>query len=170
MHEQKSPESSPINRRELLKALGAAGGALAAAAFLPGKWTKPVVDAGVMPAHAQASNLTIFSLSIQPRFGLAKPGGADWEGTFSYSDPLGEVDMNSRLYSTLQPCGTVLDNGETLLAADASLLPGSDGFAGTIHMYIAINCTLNSYNNSLFVTLGAGSRTSNTISAPFPNI
>ena len=46
---------SQISRREALKALAASGGALAAAAFLPGKWAKPLVEAGVLPAHAQGS-------------------------------------------------------------------------------------------------------------------
>ena len=46
-----------ITRREVLKTIAAGGGALAAAAFMPDKWTKPVVEAGVLPAHAQASLL-----------------------------------------------------------------------------------------------------------------
>ena len=45
----------PVSRREILKALAAGGGALAAAAFLPGRWAKPVVESGVLPAHAQSS-------------------------------------------------------------------------------------------------------------------
>ncbi len=54
------PSSAPdqfqnVNRREALKALAAAGGALTAAAFLPGRWTKPLVESGVLPAHAQGS-------------------------------------------------------------------------------------------------------------------
>jgi hypothetical protein len=49
-----------INRREIIKVLVASGGALTAAAFLPGRWAKPIVGAGVLPAHAQATcgNLT----------------------------------------------------------------------------------------------------------------
>jgi len=49
-----------LNRREVLKTLAAGSGALAAAAFLPSKWSKPVIQAGVLPAHAQAScNITL---------------------------------------------------------------------------------------------------------------
>ncbi len=48
-------QSLIINRREALKALAAAGGALTAAAFLPGQWAKPLVESGVLPAHAQGS-------------------------------------------------------------------------------------------------------------------
>jgi hypothetical protein len=44
-----------ISRRELLKLLAASGGAMAAAAFLPASWTRPLVQSGVLPAHAQAS-------------------------------------------------------------------------------------------------------------------
>ncbi len=43
-----------LPRRNLLKAL-AAGGALAAAAFLPEGWAKPAIEAGVLPAHAQST-------------------------------------------------------------------------------------------------------------------
>ena len=46
-----------ISRRNLLKAIIAAGGGLTAAAFLPEKWVKPVVSAGVIPVHAAASSL-----------------------------------------------------------------------------------------------------------------
>ena len=50
-----------LSRRELLKALAAGGGALAAAAFLPGKWLKPKVGVGYLPAHAQSTAPTIGS-------------------------------------------------------------------------------------------------------------
>ena len=53
-----SPEQTPektLGRRELLKALAAAGGAVAASSLLPGEWAKPVVEVGVLPAHAQVS-------------------------------------------------------------------------------------------------------------------
>lgn len=46
---------SSIDRRDLIKVLGASSGALVAAAFLPERWVKPSVNAGVLPAHAQAS-------------------------------------------------------------------------------------------------------------------
>jgi hypothetical protein len=44
-----------MGRRELLKALAAGGGAIAVTAIVPGKWAKPVIEAGLLPAHAQAS-------------------------------------------------------------------------------------------------------------------
>ena len=45
-----------VSRRRLLKILAASGTAVAASAVLPGKWMKPVVNMGVLPAHAQQSN------------------------------------------------------------------------------------------------------------------
>ena len=44
-----------LSRRDLLKALAATGGAITATTMLPEKWTQPVVDVGVLPAHAQTS-------------------------------------------------------------------------------------------------------------------
>ena len=44
-----------LNRRGLIKALAASGGAAALSTMLPGSWLKPVVKVGVLPAHAQTS-------------------------------------------------------------------------------------------------------------------
>jgi hypothetical protein len=52
--QEQAPEET-LGRRQLLKALAATGGAAAAASLLPGKWAKPVIEAGVLPAHAQVS-------------------------------------------------------------------------------------------------------------------
>ncbi len=52
-------DSTPENqsRRRLLKVLGA-GGAAASTLSLPEKWAKPVVDAVLLPAHAQLTGVT----------------------------------------------------------------------------------------------------------------
>ena len=47
--------SQKMSRRQALKVLLATTGGLTAAAFLPSKWLKPIVSAGVLPAHARAS-------------------------------------------------------------------------------------------------------------------
>lgn len=44
-----------ISRRELLKLLTATAGAIAGSSTLPEKWTGPLVEASVLPAHAQIS-------------------------------------------------------------------------------------------------------------------
>lgn len=43
-----------LSRRRAIKVLGA-GGVVAATLMLPSKWTKPVVESIIVPAHAQAS-------------------------------------------------------------------------------------------------------------------
>ena len=50
-------EEKRISRRELLKLLAATGGAIAGSSILPNKWTRPLVETGVLPAHAQISEL-----------------------------------------------------------------------------------------------------------------
>ena len=55
-----SQEETPretLGRRQLLKAIAATGGAVAASTLLPGEWAKPVVEVGVLPAHAQVSEV-----------------------------------------------------------------------------------------------------------------
>jgi hypothetical protein len=47
--------TNKISRRQALKTLLAAGGSIGAVSFLPAKWLKPVVESGVLPAHAQTS-------------------------------------------------------------------------------------------------------------------
>jgi hypothetical protein len=44
-----------LTRRQALKTLLAATGAITAASFVPEKWVKPLVKTGVVPVHAQAS-------------------------------------------------------------------------------------------------------------------
>ena len=53
--ESQPEKDQSLSRRELLKALAATAGATAAAAFLPANWVKPVIKAGVLPAHAQGT-------------------------------------------------------------------------------------------------------------------
>jgi len=51
----KETPKETLSRRQLLKALAATGGAVSASALLPGKWAKPVVEVGLLPAHAQVT-------------------------------------------------------------------------------------------------------------------
>ena len=44
-------------RRRLLKALAGAGGVFATGALLPERWTRPVVESIIVPAHAQATGV-----------------------------------------------------------------------------------------------------------------
>ena len=56
--------SHNLNRRELLRVLAASGCALGAAGFLPGKWTKPLVQSGVLPAHAQSTQPLVCNFTL----------------------------------------------------------------------------------------------------------
>lgn len=44
-----------MDRRQVLKTLIAAGGASAILTLLPDRWVRPVIEAGVLPSHAQVS-------------------------------------------------------------------------------------------------------------------
>jgi len=51
-------DKQTLSRREALKAIAAATGAVTLAS-LPKKWETPVVEVGALPAHAQTSTTTI---------------------------------------------------------------------------------------------------------------
>lgn len=57
-----SQEPKKISRRQVIKLLTASAGA-ATMANLPNKWVKPVLNAGVLPAHAQNSSLPLYTFS-----------------------------------------------------------------------------------------------------------
>jgi len=46
-------------RRKVLKVLAASGGTLAAGQLVPERWSRPVIDSIVLPAHAQATPLPL---------------------------------------------------------------------------------------------------------------
>ena len=101
-----------MSRRRLLKAV-AAGGAAAALAFVPHRWSKPVVEAGQLAAHAETSpaSLRISDLSLacsRVRSGVDTADGyLDCAGELCYDDPLGQVAINTLVikgHFTKGPC------------------------------------------------------------------
>ena len=48
-------QDQPTGRRKTLKKLLVGGGVAAVGSTLPTKWTKPVVDSIILPAHAQTT-------------------------------------------------------------------------------------------------------------------
>jgi hypothetical protein len=161
-------EPQALSRRELLKILAAAGGAVGAAAFVPAKWSKPLVEAGVLPAHAQGTiipELVISNLSVFPlRVPVApnQPYGAN----FHFDDSLCQVDDSAQLYVSASPCGETFYNGQTIAGAGGAI-NASDSCTGVVSFsFDALNCV----NSTLYVQLGVGSRLSNQINGliPFP--
>ena len=159
-------ETQALSRRELLKVLTAAGGAVGAAAFLPTKWSKPLVEAGVLPAHAQGSMIPILeisNLSVFPTEGVdapIEPYGAN----FHFNDGLCQVNDSAKLYVSASPCGKTFYNGQTI-ASVGGLINATGGCDGVVGFpFDAFNCT----NSILSVQLGVGSRLSNTITGPIP--
>lgn len=75
----KQPDSKSSGRRRLLSALTLGGGALAAKS-LPERWTQPVVDSVVLPAHAQSSpgsgpSSPMFTCTVLGPDTIVAPGG-----------------------------------------------------------------------------------------------
>jgi hypothetical protein len=98
-----------ITRRDLLKVLAAAGGGITAAAFLPEKWVKPVVNSGVLPVHAQASGATGTITGTVYQCGGGTVANQDVTITVLLTDPLktGNAIANVGVYTiTGVPAGT----------------------------------------------------------------
>ena len=164
-----TPEETNLSRRELLKALAAAGGALGAAAFLPGKWTKPLVEAGVLPAHAQGTemleitNLDVFPLANSIEFSQAS--AQLFGANFHFLDPRCAVTIDSaKLWAWAQPCNQTFYSGQTLRNIGATI-NSSNQCTGVIGFsFVGAGCA----NSTLYVQLGVDVRKSNTDSAIIP--
>jgi hypothetical protein len=100
-------------RRRLLKALAGAGGIVATGALLPERWTRPVVESIIVPAHAQATGVLAQSYAGS---NVAPPGPAP------ASRGLGE-----RILNTIIPAASA--NGNLV---SVCLQPG----AGTVDIQI----------------------------------
>ncbi|MBA4742243.1 MAG: hypothetical protein H2060_05995 [Azoarcus sp.] len=78
MTERQQPDSEttdssrPTGRRRVLQALALGG---VSAAVLPEKWVKPIIDTVIVPAHAQASIVTINGIYANQINVTSAPGG-----------------------------------------------------------------------------------------------
>jgi hypothetical protein len=75
MTDSKKPEQRNVSRRNALKLL-LGGGVLGSAVALPSRWTRPVVESVVLPAHAQLSGVRSYSGSgtvTRPAQGAVDP-------------------------------------------------------------------------------------------------
>jgi hypothetical protein len=88
----KTSSGAKFSRRKLLKSIAAGGGITVAAKSLPGKWTKPVVQSVVLPAHAATSPVSDVCL-IRLVVNMSAEGSAEFTGFYGYS--LTDEDFNS---------------------------------------------------------------------------
>jgi hypothetical protein len=165
----RTEEKKTLNRREALKTIAAASGALGAAAFLPGKWSKPLVEVGVLPAHAQSTvDLLISNLETQPLSGPAAPNQPRFPyfAQFDYSDPLGQVNGNAKLYANATGfCNENYWKGDPLNSSGIKLT--GTPYNGSV--WFNFNASVTCVNGSqLNVQLGAGGRMSNILSDDIP--
>jgi hypothetical protein len=135
--ERHSTNRQTLNRRELLKALGAIGGAAAASVLLPEQWAKPVVEAGVGPAHAQSS---VCGLSLT--FDQCTDNGAFWVMQPSLTLGIDSLALIiPRCIGVSLRFSFILDNnaGQTIYSSHPEVyLTNSQGFAEPI-IYLPVS-------------------------------
>ena len=157
------PQSTMLTRRQALKALAAATGAVVLS-NLPTSWKTPVVEVGVLPAHAQGasgpapqvSQLTgywDYPNGNQSKNATAKnANGCIVTAYFAYQDSLGQVNANTSVlgtYNLNQTFGGYVGSGMN-----------GTGFAGNITFpFNSTYCTFG--NTAISVQIGVNGRWSN---------
>ncbi len=127
MTDKTSNSQKPINRREMLKkgAL-ATGAAITAAAFLDGKWFKPVVKTGILPVHAQASICEDYT--VTPTFDyFINLGTAFNLGASVLPDPGDGTPLGYTIIDTFNITLTLVPAGSATIA---NLVGGVTSFPG----------------------------------------
>lgn len=120
MDHQQDREGQPgVNegRRKLVKAAAVAGGAAVAVAALPGEWKKPLATIGGVPAHAQTSvnSIVLADAQVTVNFDrLSRGVTPPLFCTFTYVDPLCEIDDTTTIWVKVEPCGTILSDFQLL--------------------------------------------------------
>jgi hypothetical protein len=85
------PQNKNLSRRDALKTLAAATGAVALTS-LPNKWATPVVEVGALPAHAQGSfTINLVSADFPGGDSNCRADDSLIEIIFTYNDPTGNV-------------------------------------------------------------------------------
>jgi hypothetical protein len=143
--EENRPVENNLSRRDALKALVATGGALAAAAFVPGKWTKPVIEGGVVPAHAQSTLPPLTVTVVEACRDLQTT-------TITYNDPAGLVTNDAHVVIYVPNCGDAVYDGPL-----SGVFASGDGFSGSMGLEFGLNCTINNLD-TLCVQFFVGAR------------
>jgi hypothetical protein len=127
------PQNKSLSRRQALKTLAAATGAIALT-NLPGKWETPVVEIGAIPAHAQSSGLTISNLtgSIPTINNCQNGNGSSEILTFNYNDPTGRVTTGSMINEFYEYLPSGFSGDDSLPITDPRVTHNGNGYAGTI--------------------------------------
>lgn len=142
-----NPPSGMLTRREALKALAAATGAVVLA-NLPVSWKTPVVEVGVVPAHAQGGSgpapvvntLTGSWEYVNNGAPLPNPKAQPCTVTirFNYQDTLGQVSGNSTVFGTYASI-------QNFSGFVASGFMNGNGYAGSIIFpFNSSTCSVNS--------------------------
>ncbi len=164
--QRKESQIERLGRRRLLKILGVAGGAVATSTLVPGQWVKPVVQVGLLPAHA--------AISLQPPFGPA--GSLTVTATWTDNDNDADIDL-----IVVEPGGTVVHPfwgvtaGTTAIhSGDVSngtgpetvTVPADGAIPGTYGIYLA-NDESNAVTVTVTVTTEAGTAIFNRVLTSF---
>jgi hypothetical protein len=140
--EKKSQQDEQmITRRRLLLTLGVTAGTVAASVMIPGKWIKPIVDVGVLPAHAQLSpGVTCTTTFSNPNVAIGVPCGAVAGGT-SYTISIDYLSVNgigsysatvNLPSSAITSTGPIVDPFTGSLTLDICLVPSLPAFTFTV--------------------------------------
>ncbi len=137
--------ASNLSRRDALKLLAAAAGA-AAISNLPPAWSKPELQVGVLPAHAQTSITHLLGTPVPPQE-IDLGQSYCWDGiiirfTAAITPPTPGIVLQYALsYAVSGPggsitipnpaTGTVVTNGSGQATIDVTVLPDSPFFGTT---------------------------------------
>ena len=164
-------KNKTFSRRDALKAIVAASGAVVLTQ-LPEKWEAPLVEVGVLPAHAQASFVLMVSVSYSLNSGINNCGngaGSTYDLVITYESRGGNVSNSSQLnvVSTFTPGGTVsIYNGPLVGWPGVSSIGSSSGTLSAALCTVFGAATSNTITVTLTNDIGATDSNSGTASRP----
>jgi hypothetical protein len=130
------PNETRKTRRAVTKSLVASGGAIILGKSIPQSWISPVVDAVVLPVHAQTSPLFDISCNVEVTDGDCNPDGIEFRvfGSVSGGDLEGVVleieysnqSENTGCSTSSVTTTTVVQAGNTFDETVLALPPSGD--------------------------------------------